>query len=111
MSTSAWIRTTEALGDDPLRRAAGVAYSSDLFLLSAALAPHVRNTDRPGLQLATLEHTVWFHAPVRADEWHLYEQHGYRMGGGRGISRGRLFDRDGNLAASTVQEGLLRIRH
>ncbi|MBF4479315.1 acyl-CoA thioesterase-2 [Rhodococcus rhodochrous J3] len=106
----AWIRTPERLGDDILVHAAGFAYCSDLFLLSAALPPHGRHIDTPGLQLASLDHTVWWHAPFRADEWHLYEQHGYRMGGGRGLSRGYLFDRDGNLLASTAQEGLLRFR-
>lgn len=106
----AWIRTPEALSDDPLVQAAGFAYCSDLFLLSATLPPHVQHIDTPGLQLASLDHTIWWHAPFRADEWHLYEQHGYRMSGGRGLSRGYLFDRNGNLLASTMQEGLLRFR-
>ncbi|MGC5255698.1 acyl-CoA thioesterase [Gordonia sp. DT218] len=106
----AWIRTSEALDDDPLTHAAGFSYCSDLFLLSAALPPHARHIDTPGLQLASLDHAVWLHSPFRADEWHLYEQHGYWMGNGRGISSGRLFDRDGILLASTMQEGLLRFR-
>lgn len=106
----AWIRTPETLGDEPLVQAAGFAYCSDLFLLSAALPPHARHIDTPGLKLASLDHTVWLHAPFRADEWHLYEQHGYWMGGGRGISKGRLYDRGGTLVASTMQEGLLRFR-
>src|SRR5690606_29769103 len=88
----AWIRTPERLGDDILVHAAGFAYCSDLCLLSAAGPPHGRDIDTPGLQVASLDHTVWWHAPFRADEWHLYEQHGYRMGGGRGLSRGYLFD-------------------
>ncbi|AZG45928.1 acyl-CoA thioesterase [Gordonia insulae] len=106
----AWIRTCESLDDNPLTHAAGFAYCSDLFLLSAALPPHARHIDTPGMQLASLDHAVWLHAPFRADEWHLYEQHGYWMGNGRGISSGRLFDRDGILLASTMQEGLLRFR-
>lgn len=104
----AWIRTLEPLGDERLIHAAGFAYCSDLFLLSAALPPHARHIDTPGLQLASMNHAVWLHAPFRSDEWHLYEQHGYWMGGGRGISTGRLFDRKGTLVASTTQEGLLR---
>lgn len=106
----AWVRTCEMLDDEPLTHAAGFTYCSDLFLLSAALPPHARHIDTPGLQLASLDHAVWLHAPFRADEWHLYEQHGYWMGNGRGISSGRLFDRDGTLLASTMQEGLLRFR-
>ncbi|KXF49280.1 hypothetical protein AXA44_25515 [Rhodococcus sp. SC4] len=106
----AWVRTPGVLDDEPLVQAAGFAYCSDLFLLSAALPPHARHIDTPGLKLASLDHTVWLHTPFRADEWHLYEQHGYWMGGGRGISRGRLYNRDGMLLASTMQEGLLRFR-
>jgi acyl-CoA thioesterase II len=106
----AWIRTPDRLGDESLVHAAGFAYCSDLFLLSAALPPHGRHIDTPGLKLASLDHTVWLHRTFRADEWHLYEQHGYWMGGGRGISRGHLYDRDGTLVASTAQEGLLRFR-
>lgn len=104
----AWIRTDEALGDDPRVHAAGFAYSSDLFLLSAVLPPTGRHIDTPGLQLATLNHTIWFHEPFRADDWQLYEQEGLWMGGGRGMSRGSLFDRNGALLATTAQEGLLR---
>lgn len=106
----AWVRTPETLGGDALIQAAGFAYCSDLFLLSAALPPHGRHIDSPGLQLASLDHTVWFHTPFRADEWHLYEQEGSWMGNGRGLSRGHLFDRNGNLVVSTAQEGLLRFR-
>ena len=106
----AWIKTPQLLDDDPLVQAAGFAYSSDLFLLSAALPPHTRTVESPDLQLASLDHTVWLHRPFRSDEWHLYEQNGYRMAGGRGISRGLLYDRGGTLVASTVQEGLLRFR-
>ncbi|WP_231611759.1 acyl-CoA thioesterase II [Rhodococcus sp. CX] len=106
----AWIRTPTALDDEPLVQAAGFAYCSDLFLLSAVLPPHGRHIDTPGLKLASLDHTVWLHEPFGADEWHLYEQHGYWMGGGRGISRGRLYSREGVLKASTMQEGLLRFR-
>lgn len=106
----AWVRTRDRLADDRLVQASGFAYCSDLFLLSAALPPHARHLDSPGLQLASLDHSVWLHAQFRADQWHLYEQHGYWMGNGRGIGRGRLFDRAGRLVASTAQEGLLRFR-
>lgn len=104
----AWIRADESLGDDPRVHAAGFAYCSDLFLLSAVLPPTGRHLETPGLQLASLNHTIWFHSPFRADEWQLYEQEGLWMGGGRGLSRGSLFDRNGALLATTAQEGLLR---
>ncbi|MCK8669755.1 acyl-CoA thioesterase [Rhodococcus sp. NPDC003382] len=106
----AWIRTVEPLEAEPLTQAAGFAYCSDLFLISSTLPPHARHIETPGLQLASLDHTVWFHAPFRADDWHLYEQRGTWMGGGRGLAHGHLFDRRGTLIASTTQEGLLRFR-
>jgi acyl-CoA thioesterase-2 len=106
----AWIRTTERLTEDPLIQAAGFAYTSDLFLLSSALPPHAVTIDEPGMQLASLDHSVWLHENFRSDEWHLYEQEGLWTGGGRGLSRGHLYDRSGTLVASTMQEGLLRLR-
>ncbi|MFZ2176234.1 MAG: acyl-CoA thioesterase II [Rhodococcus sp. (in: high G+C Gram-positive bacteria)] len=106
----AWVRTSELLDQDPALQAAGFGYVSDLFLLSSALPPHGITIGEPGLQLASLDHSVWLHAEFRADEWHLYEQEGLWMGGGRGLARGHLFDREGTLVATTMQEGLLRLR-
>ena len=106
----AWVRTTEVLDEDPVVQAAGFGYISDLFLLSSALPPHGITIDEPGLQLASLDHSAWLHSEFRADEWHLYEQEGLWMGCGRGLARGHLFDRAGTLLATTVQEGLLRLR-
>jgi acyl-CoA thioesterase-2 len=106
----AWVRTTERLTTDPLIQAAGFAYTSDLFLLSSALPPHAITIDEPGMQLASLDHSVWLHDDFRSDEWHLYEQEGLWTGGGRGLARGHLYDRNGILMASTMQEGLLRLR-
>ncbi|GGL15800.1 acyl-CoA thioesterase [Nocardia jinanensis] len=106
----AWVRTTERLAADPLIQAAGFAYTSDLFLLSSALPPHAVTIDEPGMQLASLDHSVWLHEEFRSDEWHLYEQEGLWTGGGRGLARGHLYDRSGVLVASTMQEGLLRLR-
>ena len=109
-SQRAWIRTSEPLGDDPVVHAAAFAYLSDLFLLSSALPPHAITIEDPRLQLASLDHTIWFHERFRIDEWHLYEQEGSWMGHGRGLCRGYLYDRSGTLVASTTQEGLLRLR-
>jgi len=105
-----WVRTTSRLAEDPLIQAAGFAYTSDLFLLSSTLPPHAITIDEPGMQLASLDHSVWLHEDFRSDEWHLYEQEGVWTGGGRGLARGHLYDRDGTLVASTMQEGLLRLR-
>jgi acyl-CoA thioesterase-2 len=106
----AWVRTADKLDDDPLIQAAGFAYTSDLFLLSSTLPPHAITIDEPGMQLASLDHSVWLHTEFHSDEWHLYEQEGLWTGGGRGLARGHLYDRNGTLVASTMQEGLLRLR-
>lgn len=106
----AWVRTSVRLADDPLIQAAGFAYTSDLFLLSSTLPPHAITIDEPGMQLASLDHSVWLHEDFRSDEWHLYEQEGLRTAGGRGLAHGRLYDRNGILVASTMQEGLVRLR-
>lgn len=106
----AWIQAPEPLGDDPVTHAAAFAYISDLFLLSSALPPHAITIEHPKMQLASLDHTVWFHEQFRIDEWHLYEQEGSWMGHGRALCRGYLYNRSGTLVASTTQEGLLRLR-
>ena len=106
----AWVRSPEPLGDDPVIHAGAFGYISDLFLLSSALPPHAITTDGAELQLASLDHTIWFHEPFRIDEWHLYEQEGSWMGHSRGLCRGHLYNREGTLVATTMQEGLLRIR-
>lgn len=106
----AWVRAPEPLGDDAAVHAAAFAYISDLFLLSSALPPHAITIDHPRLQLASLDHTVYFHEQFRMDDWLLYEQEGSWMGHSRGLCHGFLYDRSGRLLASTTQEGLLRLR-
>ncbi|MGV9865521.1 acyl-CoA thioesterase [Rhodococcus koreensis] len=105
-----WIRTPEPLGGDPLVHAAAFGYMSDMFLMASALPPHGLTFDDGRVILASLDHTVWLHSAFRADEWHLYEQEGLWTGGGRGLARGHLFDSGGTLVATTMQEGLLRMR-
>ncbi len=104
-----WLRVADRLPDDPQLHQAALAYASDLLLLSTALPPHRRVINDGGLRFASLDHTVWFHAPHRMDDWLLYEQESPWAGGGRALCHGQMFDRAGNLVASTVQEGLLRI--
>lgn len=104
-----WVRSTDPLGDDPLVHACAATYVSDLFLLSAALPPHSAAIGDSLVQLASLDHAVWFHAPFRADRWLLYEQEGFRAGSGRALVRGTLFDEAGVHVATVMQEGLLRL--
>jgi acyl-CoA thioesterase II len=103
-----WMRADGTLPDDPMLHACMVAYASDMTLLDSILMPHQRAWDDPGVMMASLDHAMWFHRPVRADEWFLYDQHSPTATGGRGLATGHIFTRDGRLAVSVVQEGLVR---
>jgi acyl-CoA thioesterase-2 len=105
-----WMRTTEPLPDDPLVHVCAAAFASDATLLDAVLVQHGLSWDEDLASGASLDHAMWFHAPFRADEWFLYEQHSAWAGGGRGLARGVLSTRDGRRVASVVQEGLLRTK-
>ncbi len=103
-----WMRTTAALPDDPAIHAAVLAYMSDMTLLDTALVAHGRSVFDTDLQVASLDHALWFHRPCRLDEWMLYAEDTPSASGGRGFTRGQIFTRDGILAASVAQEGLIR---
>lgn len=103
-----WLRSSDPLPDDPLVHAGAAAFASDVFLLSAALGPHGHFIGEPGLAFASLDHSVWFHRPFRADDWLHYDQESTWAGGGRALCRGLLFDRAGVLVASVMQEALIR---
>jgi acyl-CoA thioesterase II len=101
-----WIRVNAALGDDPVVHMAAFTYASDMSLLGATLSAHdVRPSD---VQMASLDHAIWFHRPFRADEWWLYDQTSPSASGGRGLALARVFTRDGRLVATVAQEGLIR---
>jgi acyl-CoA thioesterase-2 len=106
--TLLWVRIAGQLGDDPIEHLATFTYASDVSLLGAALAAH--GSDPTKIQMASLDHTIWFHRPFRADEWWLYDQWSPSAGGARGLSLGRVFTRDGTLVATVAQEGLIRPR-
>jgi acyl-CoA thioesterase-2 len=103
-----WLRTSAPLPDDPHLHTAVLAYVSDLTLLSTTLIRHKLLPNKE-VQIASLDHAIWFHRPARADEWLLYDQASPSASGGRGLATGRLFTREGTLVATVVQEGLLRV--
>jgi acyl-CoA thioesterase-2 len=105
-----WIRVNGDLGDDPVEHVAAFTYASDMTLLGAALVPHGINVGSSRLMPASLDHTIWFHRPFRADEWWLYDQWSPSASGGRGMSLARVFTQDGRLVATVAQEGLIRPR-
>ena len=103
-----WIRADGRLPDDPVLHTCVVAYASDFTLLDSALIPHGKSWLDDDLMMASLDHAMWFHRPFRADEWLLYSQVSPSASGGRGLAYGGIFRRDGTLAVSVVQEGLIR---
>jgi acyl-CoA thioesterase II len=103
-----WLRAVAPLPDDPMVHVCVLTYASDLTLLLSALRPHDVRVEE--LQLASLDHALWFHRPFRADEWMLYDQSTPSAAGARGFATGSIFSRDGRLVASAVQEGLIRVR-
>jgi acyl-CoA thioesterase-2 len=103
-----WIRIGADLPDDPAFHAVGLAYLSDLTLLDTTLARHGHSIAGGKFQLASLDHALWFHRPAKVDDWLLYVQDSPSAQGGRGLSRGMLYDRAGHLVASVAQEGLIR---
>jgi acyl-CoA thioesterase-2 len=103
-----WIKASGTLPDDPLLHACVVAYASDLTLLDTAVMPHARSWDDDRFMMASLDHAMWFHRPFRADEWLLYHQKSPSATGARGLSEGFIYRRDGGLAITVIQEGLIR---
>ena len=85
-----------------------LAYISDYGLVTTSLRPHGLNFETPGMQLASIDHGMWFHRPARVDEWLLYACEPLTTTNSRGLARGSFFARDGTLVATTVQEGLIR---
>jgi len=107
---SVWMRATGRLGDDLSLHQCVLAYASDFSLLDTALIAHGKLMFDRDIQLASLDHALWFHRPFRADEWLLYVQESPSSHGARGFCRGDVFTREGVLVASVAQEGLLRER-
>jgi acyl-CoA thioesterase-2 len=105
-----WFRCRDPLSDDPLEHTGALAYASDMLLLSTSVAPHALAVGFPELVSGSLDHAVWFHAPVRADDWLCYDQESSWAAGGRSLCSGRMFDRDGRLVVTVVQEGMIRRR-
>ncbi len=105
---SLWLRADGKLPDDPAIHRAVLSYLSDLTLLDTALIAHNSSIFQPGLQVASLDHALWFHRPFKADEWLLYTQDSPNAVGARGLTRGLIYAQDGTLVASVAQEGLIR---
>ena len=104
-----WIRTVDRLPEGDRLHRCLLAYASDFHLLGTSLLRHKRSLAEGRLVIASIDHAMWFHRPVRMDEWLLYAADSPSASGARGFARGSLFTRDGVLVASTAQEGLVRV--
>jgi acyl-CoA thioesterase-2 len=105
-----WMRAVSPLPDDPALHRYLLAYVSDYSFVMTSLLPHGMTWLTPGMQLASIDHVMWFHQAFRCDDWLLHAMESPSAHGARGFARGRVFTREGRLVASTAQEGLIRYR-
>jgi acyl-CoA thioesterase-2 len=105
-----WMKTRGPLPDDPVVHCAFLAYLSDMDFMSTSMLPHGPALQSFTLQGASLDHAMWFHRELRADDWLLFAKESPSAAGARGFVRGSFFDRQGNLVASAAQECLIRPR-
>ena len=103
-----WMRASGDWPDDPLLHKVLLAYASDFSLLGTALLPHALTFSQGTVRAASLDHAMWFHRDFRMDKWLLYSMDSPSTSHGRGLSRGQLFSREGQLVASVAQEGMIR---
>jgi acyl-CoA thioesterase II len=104
-----WLKAIGPFPDDPQLHRAALAYASDYSLLEPILRRHGVSWSTPGLKVASLDHAMWWHRFGRVDEWMLYAQESPTATGGRGLSLGRIYSREGTLLASVAQEGMVRV--
>ncbi|MCA2981269.1 MAG: acyl-CoA thioesterase II [Myxococcaceae bacterium] len=107
---SVWFKARHRLPDAPGLHQALLAYASDSAFLTTAMKPHAATWWTRGMQVASLDHAVWFHRPFRVDEWLLHVMHSPSAAASRGLVFGKVYTRDGQLVATTAQEGLTRKR-
>ncbi len=105
-----WFKSNGEVPADPILHACLLVYESDNTLLGTSRLPHRGEYEPDRMQVASLDHAMWFHQPVDVNQWLLYAQDSPSASAGRGLTRGNIFSEDGQLVASTVQEGLIRLR-
>jgi acyl-CoA thioesterase-2 len=104
------MRARSKLLDDPNLHRAVLGYASDMGALEPSLRAIGKGFGDGAMQVASLDHAIWFHRPFRIDDWLLFTFESASVAGGRGLSHGRVFDREGRLVASVAQEGVMRKR-
>ncbi|WP_100641483.1 acyl-CoA thioesterase [Alteromonas facilis] len=104
-----WLRASESMPDSILMQQAVLSYASDFHFLGTALQPHGVAVNNPQLRIATIDHSIWFHRKFNMNEWHLYDMECPVTGNARGLVNGKIYNKQGQLVASTAQEGLVRL--
>lgn len=104
-----WFRLKGDMDEHQSMHRALLAYASDFHLIGTATLPHGMSFIKGNVVLASLDHAMWFHRHVSVDDWLLYDCDSPSASGSRGLARGMIFDREGNLVASTAQEGMIRM--
>lgn len=104
-----WMKTFGPMPNDQELHRAALAYASDYTLLESILRKHGMSWITPGMSVASLDHAMWWHRPVRVDEWLLYVQESPSAQGARGLATGKIFSRDGLHVATVAQEGMIRV--
>lgn len=104
-----WLKTVGTMPDDPVLHRAALAFASDYTLLEPVLRRHGLPWRSKGVSIASLDHAMWWHRPVRVDDWLLYVSDSPSASGARGLSIGKFFNRAGELVASVAQEGMIRV--
>jgi acyl-CoA thioesterase-2 len=105
-----WFRADGVMPEDPQVHKYVLAYASDFNLITTALQPHGASFMQRNMQMASLDHALWFHGNLRVNDWLLYAMDSPWTGNARGLARGHIFTREGRLVASVAQEGLVRVR-
>ncbi|MYM19586.1 acyl-CoA thioesterase II [Brevibacterium sp. 5221] len=105
-----WLRAATAFPTDPVRNAAAAAYASDYSLLEPTLRAHGLSWSDARLRMASLDHAMWWHAPIDFNDWLLFDYRSPAAENGRGLGIGRIFSRDGRLLASVAQQGMVRVK-
>lgn len=107
----AWLRARSRLDDDDLLlHQCMLAYATDMGLVSTSLIPHFKQYSRRSFQGLSLDHAIWFHRPFRVDDWLMYDRDSPVSAFSKGLNRGSIYNRSGQLIASAMQEGLMRLR-
>jgi len=104
-----WFKLNGKVGDNSEMHQALLCYASDFYLLGTSTFPHGISYYQPNVQMASLDHAMWFHRPFRVDDWLLYSLDSPTAQNARGLARGLIYTRDGKLVASVAQEGLIRV--